>query len=89
MSKTIKENNNTGSVCILVQHFILLDMEYSMGFLEEQNIGHLTQVKAILIRKIISGPPPSLFLLLYICIWQHLQELSSCDSVLLKFSMPA
>ena len=88
MSKTIKENNNTDSVCILVQHFILLAFEYSTVFRRTKYRTH-TQDKVTLIHKIISGP---LHLFSSYCDahnGQHLQELSSDDSGLLEFSMPA
>ena len=35
-----KENNNTSSVCILVQHFILFSKEHSVAF-KKQNIEHI------------------------------------------------
>ena len=63
MSKTIKENNNTGSVCIFVWHFILLAIEYSTIFRRTKYRPN-TQDKVTLIHKIISDPPPSVFLLL-------------------------
>ena len=88
MSKTIKENNNTGSLCILLWHFILLVMECSMVF-RRTKYRTLTQVKAILIHKIISGPLHLFSSYCDVCIRQHLQELSSNNSDLLESLMPA
>ena len=87
MSKTIKENNNMHSVCTLVQHFILLDIEYSTVF-RTTKYRMLTQVKVILMHKIISGPLHLFFSYCDVYICHHLQELSSNSSDLLKFSMP-
>ena len=68
MSKIPKENNNTDLVCILVWHFILLAIKYSMAF---RRIRYRTciQNKITLIHKIVSGPPPSVFLLLWHSYW--------------------
>ena len=67
MSTTIKENNNTDSVCILVQHFILFAIEHSIVFSRTKYRRHVHE--AILIHEIISGPPSSVFLLLWHSYW--------------------
>ena len=65
-----RENNNTSSVCILVWHFILFSIEHSMVFSRTKYKTHINRVwdiyitKGILIHKVVSGPPPSVFLLL-------------------------
>ena len=66
MSTTIKENNNTDSVCILVWHFILFAIEHSTVF-SRGNIEHVHD--AILYHEIMCGPPPSVFLQLWHSYW--------------------
>ena len=74
-----RENNNTDSVCILVQHLILFSIEHSMVFSRAEYKTHTNRVwdiyinKVVLIHKIISGPLHLLFSCYGVHTWQHPQ----------------
>ena len=66
-----RENNNTGSVCILVWQFTLFSIEHSMVSSKTKHRTHtdygidINITKEISTPEIISGPHPSALLLLW------------------------